>query len=130
MRLKQELARLLLVRFMALTFNKVNSEKQLKGFIAKFDPKHQAVIRAARKALRERFPTATELVYDNYNFFVIGYGPTERPSDAVISIAAANGVGLCLHPRSEPSGPGKDSARFWQADSLCPIAFGRDPREA
>jgi uncharacterized protein YdeI (YjbR/CyaY-like superfamily) len=23
------------------------------------------------------------MVYDNYNFFVIGYGPTERPSDAL-----------------------------------------------
>jgi hypothetical protein len=86
------------------TFNKVNAETQLKGFIAKFDPKHQAVIRAARKALRERFPTATELVYDNYNFFVIGYGPTEHPSDAIISIAAAaNGVGLCfIHGASLP----------------------------
>ena len=42
-------------------------------------------------------PTAHELVYDNYNFFVIGYSPTARPSDAVISIAAsANGVGLCF----------------------------------
>jgi hypothetical protein len=77
--------------------DKADAEKQLKGFIAKFDSNHQAVIRAARKALRERFPTATELVYDNYNFFVIGYGPTERPSDSIISIAAAaNGVGLCF----------------------------------
>ena len=41
--------------------------------------------------------TANELVYDNYNFFVIGYSPTERPSDAIVSIAArANGVGLCF----------------------------------
>jgi hypothetical protein len=50
-----------------------------------------------RKALRRRFPTATELVYDNYNFFVIGYGPTERPSESIVSIAAAaSGVGLCF----------------------------------
>jgi hypothetical protein len=74
-----------------------NAEKQLKSFIGKFDAKHRAVIQAARKALRRRFPTATELVYDNYNFFVIGYGPNERPSDALVSIAAAaNGVGLCF----------------------------------
>lgn len=79
------------------TSNKVNAETQLKGFIAKFDAKQRAVIRGARKALRKRFPTATELVYDNYNFFVIGYGPTERPSDCIISLAAAaNGVGLCF----------------------------------
>src|SRR5260370_15951796 len=72
-------------------------EEQLRTFIDKFEPKHQAVIRAARKAVRKSFPTATELAYDNYNFFVIGFGPTERPSDCIVSIAAAaNGIGLCF----------------------------------
>lgn len=72
-----------------------SAEARLRGFIAKFDRDHQALIRALRKALRKRFPTAWELVYDNYNFFVIGYSPTERPSDAIFSIAAAaNGVRL------------------------------------
>jgi hypothetical protein len=43
-------------------------------------------------------PTANELVYDNYNFFVIGYCSTERPSDCIASIAAAaNGVGLSFY---------------------------------
>ena len=74
-----------------------DAEKQLKRFVDKFDRGHQMLIRAVRKALRKRFPTAYELVYDNYNFFVIGYGPTERPSDAIVSVAAAaNGVGLCF----------------------------------
>ena len=73
------------------------AEARLRGFIAKFVPKHQALIRATRKALRRRFPTAWELAYDNYNFFVIGYGPTDRPSECIVSIAAAaNGVGLCF----------------------------------
>src|SRR3954469_10577656 len=73
------------------------AEKQLREFIAKFDPPNQALIRASRAAMRARLPGAWELVYDNYNFFVIGYGPTERPSDCVFSIAAAaNGVGLCF----------------------------------
>jgi Domain of unknown function (DU1801) len=72
-------------------------EKELRRFIDKFEPPHQAIIRAARKRLRKRFPTATELVYDNYNFFVIGFGPNERPSDCIVTIAAAaNGVGLCF----------------------------------
>jgi hypothetical protein len=72
-------------------------ETQLAGFIAKFDRSHQAVIRAARRLLRKRFATAHELVYDNYNFFVIGYSPTLRPSDAIVSLTAgANGVGLCF----------------------------------
>jgi hypothetical protein len=74
-----------------------DAERQLKGFIAKFEPRHQKLIRAVRKALRKRFPTAYELVYDNYNFFVIGYSPTERASDAIVSVAAgANGLGLCF----------------------------------
>lgn len=73
------------------------AERRLKGFVDKFEPKHQTLIRAVRKTLRKRFPTAYELAYDNYNFFVIGYSPTERPSDAIVSMAAgANGIGLCF----------------------------------
>ena len=73
-------------------------EEQLDSFIAKFEPQHQKLIRAVRKALRKRFPTANELVWDNYNFFVIGYSPTERPSDSILTIAAAaNGVGLSFY---------------------------------
>lgn len=80
------------------------AERQLKSFVAKFEPAHQTLIRAVRSRLRQRFPTAYELVYDNYNFFVIGYGPTERPSDCVVSlVAGANGVGLCfIHGASLP----------------------------
>jgi hypothetical protein len=80
------------------------AEKQLAGFINKFDAKHRRLIRDVRKKLRERFSTANELAYDNYNFFVIGYGPNERPSDCIVSIAAAaSGVGLCfIHGASLP----------------------------
>jgi hypothetical protein len=78
--------------------------KQLAGFIAKFDPKIAKLIRACRAEMRKLLPTAIELVYDNYNFFVIGYAATERASDAILSIAAAsNGVGLAfLHGASLP----------------------------
>jgi len=81
-----------------------NAEKQLKAFIAKFAAENRQLIRAVRAGLRKRFPAANELVYDNYNFFVIGYSPTERPSDAIVSITAgANGVGLCfIHGASLP----------------------------
>jgi hypothetical protein len=91
-------AELLLVRRMSRTISKSAApEDQLRSFIEKFEPQHQAIIRAARKKLRKRFPTATELVYDNYNFFVIGFGPNDRPSDCIVTIAAAaNGVGLCF----------------------------------
>jgi len=77
--------------------NEPNANQQLKSFIAKFSPEHQRLIRLARAALRRRMPTAHELVYDNYNFFVIGYSPTERASDAIMSLTAgANGLGLCF----------------------------------
>jgi Domain of unknown function (DU1801) len=87
-----------------MTHSSADPERRLKTFIAKFEPRHQTLIRAVRKALRKRFPTAYELAYDNYNFFVIGYGSTERPSDAIVSMAAgANGVGLCfIHGASLP----------------------------
>src|SRR5678816_2123172 len=72
-------------------------ESQLRSFIEKFDSKDRRLIRSVRSAVRKRFPTANELVWDNYNFFVIGYSPTERPTDSIVSIAArANGVGLCF----------------------------------
>jgi hypothetical protein len=51
-----------------------------------------------RTELRKLLPTAVEIVYDNYNFFVIGYCSTERPSDCIVSLAAAaNGVGLSFY---------------------------------
>jgi hypothetical protein len=72
--------------------------KQIAGFIAKFAPEVVTVIRKCRAELRKLLPTAIELVYDNYNFFVIGYSATERASDCIVSIAAAsNGVGLSFY---------------------------------
>ena len=75
-----------------------SSEEQLEGFINKFDSANAALIRAVRKSMRKRLPSANELVYDNYNFFVIGYCSTERPTDCIVSIAAgASGVGLSFY---------------------------------
>jgi len=49
-----------------------NVEQRLAEFIDKFDPAHAKLIRQCRVELRKLMPTAIELVYDNYNFFVIG----------------------------------------------------------
>ena len=85
-----------------------DAEQQLDGFIGKFDEKHQKLIREVRKAMRKRIPTANEQVYDNYNFFVIGYSPTDRPSDAIFSIAAgANGVSVCFIQGARLADPDK-----------------------
>src|ERR1035441_4611890 len=102
--------------------------KQLAAFIAKFDPKVASLIRVCRTEMRKLLPTAIELVYDNYNFFVIGYGSTERASDAIFSIAAAsNGVGLAfLHGASLPDpkkillGAGKLN-RFIRLPTIAPL---------
>jgi hypothetical protein len=107
----------------------VSAEEQLKGFIDKFERRHQTIIRGVRKVLRQRLPTAFELVYDNYNFFVIGYSPTERPSDAIVSLAAgANGVGLCFirgaslpDPKNILLGSGKQT-RFIRLESAKVLA--------
>jgi hypothetical protein len=73
------------------------AKSQLRAFIEKFGAGDQRLTRAVRSAVRRRLPTANELVWDNYNFFVIGYSPTERPTDSILSIAArANGVGVCF----------------------------------
>lgn len=108
---------------------KASAAAQLREFIGRFAPKDQSLIRAVRAAVRKRFPTAHELVYDNYNFFVIGYSPTERPSDAIVSITAkANGVGLCfIHGAKLPDpkklllGSGNQS-RFIRLESADRIA--------
>ena len=107
-----------------MTTKLANPELQLRNFIGKFEPKHQRLIRSVRQALRRKFPTLHELVYDNYNFFVIGYCSTERPSDCIFSIAAASsGMGLCFtHGASFPDpkrilvGSGKQT-RFLRIES-------------
>jgi len=67
--------------------SKTSPAKQVAGFIAKFDPAVAKLVRSARSVLRKRYPTAIELVYDNYNALAIGYSPTERTSDVLFSLA-------------------------------------------
>ena len=75
----------------------LSPEQQLTSFIEKFTPEMAKRIRAARAKMRKRLPQALELVYDNYNFFVIGYGPNEKAGDAIFSLAAqAKGLNLCF----------------------------------
>lgn len=53
--------------------------------------------RAALSRVRKLVPGATELVYDNWNGLVVGFGPTERASDAVVSILmTTDHVSLCF----------------------------------
>lgn len=70
---------------------------QLAGFMAKYTPQMAREGRAALRRLRALVPGAVQMVYDNYNGLVIGFGPTERPSEAVVSILmVADHVSLCF----------------------------------
>ena len=68
-----------------------SAAKQLADIIAKFDPPIRKLARTGRAVLRKRLPTAIELVYDNFHALAIGYAPTERMSDCILS--------QVIHPR-------------------------------
>ena len=91
-----------------LATSKASASKQVAAFLGKFDPKVAKVMRQCRMQMRKLLPTANELVYDNYNFFVIGYATTERASDAIVSLAAAaNGVILSFYQGASLPDPAK-----------------------
>ena len=70
---------------------------RLAGFIAKYSPEVARDGRAVLARMRRLVPGAVELVYDNYNFLVVGFGPSERASEAVLSVAfAPRWVSICF----------------------------------
>ena len=91
------------------------TEAQLDKFIDKYTPEISALMRACRAKMQAMVPGAVELVYDNYNALVIGYGPKDKASEAPLSIAAyprwvnlyfLDGVGL-PDPKKILKGGGK-----------------------
>jgi hypothetical protein len=62
-------------------------DAQLEGFLRKYTPEMAGLAKAALVKMRKRLPGAVEMVYDNYNALVIGFGPSERASEAIFSIA-------------------------------------------
>jgi hypothetical protein len=95
----------------------VTPQDELDGFISKYTPDIQQQLRSVLNTMRQRLPGAIELVYDNYNALAIGFGPTERASDVVLSIAAFprwvslfffNGVNL-PDPERRLQGSGKSA---------------------
>ena len=108
---------------------KATPEAQLRSLIEKFDAKDQKLIRSVRSAVRKRLPTANELVYDYGSFFVIGYSPTDHPTDGIVSIAArADGVQLYFmqgpqlpDPKKLLMGSGKQT-RFIRVESASQLA--------
>jgi len=85
-----------------------STARQIASFLAKYDPKVAAAARASRTKLRKIVPGGTEFVYDNYNALVFGYGPSERPSEAVLSLAIMpQWVTLCFLKGAKLSDPKK-----------------------
>ena len=64
-----------------------SAEKQLDRFLDAYTPEVAEIARKALTKLRKRLPFATEMVYDNYNALACGFGPSERVSDVIFSIA-------------------------------------------
>jgi len=65
---------------------RLSPSRQLQRFIAKYSPTVAADGRAALAIVRWLVPGAVELVYDNFNFLVVGFCPSDRASDGVLSV--------------------------------------------
>jgi len=63
-----------------------STESQIAVFLGRYTPAIEAQLRDARTRLRAMFPRGFELVFDNYNALVFGISPTERRSDAFLSV--------------------------------------------
>jgi hypothetical protein len=79
------------------TLTSPDASAQLDAFLAKYDPEVEAFARRALAKMRKLVPGAIEMVYDNFNWLVIGFSPTERPSEAIFSLVLPAGrVTLCF----------------------------------
>ncbi len=77
---------------------------QLETFLKKYTPAIAAQARAALLKLRRRCKGATELVYDNYNALVIGFGPNDRAGQHIFSLACyPDHITLCFLPACSPT---------------------------
>jgi len=68
--------------------NQAETESRIAAFTAKYTPAIAAATSECRRRVQALFPRGFELVYDNYNALVFGFGPSEKASDAVVSVAA------------------------------------------
>src|SRR4051812_8363818 len=74
-----------------------DAEAELAGFLAKFEPEVAARAYALLGKMRARIAGAQVLVYDNYNALAIGFGPSGKAGEAVLSLAVfPRWVTLCF----------------------------------
>lgn len=92
----------------SVTSTSESPAKQIASFLAKYTPALVADAKDSRTRLRKQIPGGIEFVYDNYNALVFGYGPTERPSEAVLSLALMpEWVTLCFLKGAKLADPKK-----------------------
>jgi len=70
---------------LAASAKTVTPAAQLAAFLATFPPEMRKTAKTALATIRKHMPGAVELVYRTYAL-VIGFGPNERPSDALFSV--------------------------------------------
>lgn len=74
-----------------------DAQKQLDGFIDKYTPEVASLTRALLAKMKGRIPGAEILVYDNYNALAIGFGPSDKAGQAILSLAVMpRWVTLCF----------------------------------
>lgn len=65
----------------------MDPEAELESFLGRYTPEIAALGRDAIARLRARLPEAVVLVYDNYNALAVGFAPSEKASEAILSVA-------------------------------------------
>src|SRR5438067_5384403 len=75
----------------------MDAQTQLDSFVDKFTPDVAALTRALLERMKARIPGAAILVYDNYNALAIGFGPSDKAGQAILSLAVMpRWVTLCF----------------------------------
>lgn len=74
-----------------------DAEQRFAAMLAEFKPNVAAQAAEMVAWMRTLLPTATVMVYDNYNALAVGFMPNTRASDAIVSLAVfPKWVTLCF----------------------------------
>jgi len=65
----------------------MDEQVKLDGFIDRYTPEIAGDARRALTFMTARLPTATRLVYENYNALVVGFGASAKVGDVILSLA-------------------------------------------
>src|SRR6185295_13579525 len=110
----------------------MDAQGQLDGFIDKFTPEVAALTRASLAKMKVRLPGAQILVYDNYNALAIGFGPSEKAGQAILSLAVYPRVVRLFFLRGtvlpDPHGLLEGSGSRVRSVPLADVAMLDDPR--